>query len=131
MFTAPTEVGTYEEFKAGAATMCIALFGLRYGQRIPNREGQLELGISMCNDIARGRRLITGGPVEHFEDIAAVEAFTSLARHCKVRPEQLAGMADNASEIRSSLESARQGRHLTDNEWDAAAEFFKKLYNIC
>ncbi len=127
MSSLPFQIDSYEQIKGYAARMGTILFGVRFKTPVPDRTHSLELGVAVCDIVAKGKKLATSQPTR-LDDMELRDEFISVAERKHIPPEKIAELADAAVSVGKILEELRDMRPVTDEEVDKSIAFFKTLY---
>lgn len=121
-----THIKTYDELRDNAATMGMVFFGLRYGRPRVQRSQYMDIGISICEVITKGRSL-SEGSITNYADLAVVEAFRAFEHQKEVRPDKLANLESDAQPVKEILERLKRSETVSVEELDRSASFFRKI----
>lgn len=119
------------ELRRSSAAMGMVFFGLKYGKTIPNLEKYMEDGISVCDVIIEGRKVPKTG-VPKYEDRAVRDAFVRVAQRGRSQRGKAADepeMVKKAEAARKTLEHLKDRETVSEQDLDASAEFFRKVYS--
>jgi hypothetical protein len=130
MASAYSQIETLDELRSHSAVMGMVLFGLKYQRPIPDRDRQLELAVRICDTVAEGTQLRHATRVESFDDLAQLNAFSSIERRQRGNPQKLSEMAGEALAVKDTLAKIRDSMAVPDDELHRAASFFKSLYRV-
>ena len=128
MVALTSEVDTYERMKGCAAETGMAIFGLRNGRPVPDRERRFAAGKMVCDVIAKGKTLGTSEHLSSFEDIELRQEFMSFAAGSRISIDEIAKMTDEAASVAAILDRINTGSEVEVEDLDRSMTFFKNLY---
>jgi hypothetical protein len=106
----------------------MAIFGLRNGRPVPDRERRFATGKLVCDVMAKGKTLGTSEHLSSFEDVELRQEFMSFAGGSRISIDDIATMTDEAASVGAILDRINAGSEVGVEDLDRSMKFFKNLY---